>query len=183
MTCDDVISSLLQIQFSTHPVDIMELCIKYNCLALFKPSFKRLVELPYHWFDSEHFVKLGHDVFVGLVLSKAIMDEQRHIIAAEEPKIVEHADDCEDPAACSKDWHAIWWNGMGCFLLDARNPQGYTDAVRRFKGLHFGHVNDGCKKNMFIVLDNGAAFFNVDRILSDLIKRLERKLFHQLGAS
>jgi hypothetical protein len=57
-----------------------------------------------------------------LVYVQAALEEHRHIVAAEEPKILMHANDCQDPVGCNEDWHedwhAIWWNGMARFLLD-----------------------------------------------------------------
>lgn len=47
---------------------------------------------------------------------KLLLDEHSHIIASEEPVILTHAVDCQDPIACQEDWHSVWWNGMGRFL-------------------------------------------------------------------
>jgi hypothetical protein len=42
-----------------------------------------------------------------------------------------------------EDWYAIWWNGMGRFLLDGRNPQPYGEAIKHFKDMEFGRVSGG----------------------------------------
>ncbi|KAG2358443.1 hypothetical protein BDR07DRAFT_1247243, partial [Suillus spraguei] len=95
---------------------------------------------------------MGHEVFLNIVYVQAALDHHRRIIAAEEPKILMHSSDCQDPTGCSEDWHAIWWNGMGWFLLNGRNPQPYGDALKRFKELLFGRVSEGCKELMFKIL-------------------------------
>ncbi|OAX37998.1 hypothetical protein K503DRAFT_770914, partial [Rhizopogon vinicolor AM-OR11-026] len=56
-----------------------------------------------------------------------------------------HASNCREPVGCDEDWHAIWWNGMGRFLLDGRNPQPYGDAVKCFKNMQFGRVSRGVR--------------------------------------
>ncbi|KAG2366749.1 hypothetical protein BDR07DRAFT_1273959 [Suillus spraguei] len=83
---------------------------------------------------------MGHEVFLNIVYVQAALDNHCRIIAAEEPKILMHSSDCQDLMGCSEDWHAIWWNGMGWFLLNGRNPQPYGDALKRFKELLFGRL-------------------------------------------
>ncbi|KAG1827298.1 uncharacterized protein BJ212DRAFT_1257044, partial [Suillus subaureus] len=98
------------------------------------------------------------------------------IIAAEEPKILMHSHNCQDPTACNEDWHGIWWNGMGQFLLNGRNPQPYSDAVKCFKELKFGQVSEGCKELMFKLLDQGAAFHHAEHFISEACHLLVVKL-------
>ncbi|KAG1855612.1 hypothetical protein F4604DRAFT_1685709 [Suillus subluteus] len=96
--------------------------------------------------------------------------------SAEEPKILMHSNECQDPTGCNEDWHAIWWNGMGRFLLDGRNPQLYDDAIKRFKELQFGCVSEGCKDLMFKILDQGAAFKHAEQFVSETCSFLVEKL-------
>ncbi|KAG2366300.1 hypothetical protein BDR07DRAFT_1274782, partial [Suillus spraguei] len=98
------------------------------------------------------------------------------IVAVEELKILMHSSDCQDPTGCSEDWHAIWWNGMGWFLLNGRNPQPYGDALKRFKELSFGRVSEGCKKLMFKILDEGALFRHTEHFASEACRFLVEKL-------
>ncbi|KAG2065939.1 hypothetical protein BDR04DRAFT_1031497, partial [Suillus decipiens] len=66
----------------------------------------------------QHWELLGNDVFTTLVYVQVALEEHCRIVAAEEPRILMHSSDCQDPVACNEDWHAIWWNGMAHFLLD-----------------------------------------------------------------
>ncbi|KAG1843331.1 hypothetical protein DFJ58DRAFT_665347, partial [Suillus subalutaceus] len=104
------------------------------------------------------------------------LDSHRRIVAAEEPKILMHSNECQDPTGCNEDWHTIWWNGMGRFLLDGRNPQPYDDAVKCFKELQFGCVSEGCKDLMFKILDQGAAFKHAEQFVSETCSFLVEKL-------
>ena len=53
----------------------------------------------------------GPDIFSSLALAKAVLDEHCRIVAAEEPHILTHTDDCQLPSACEADWHGVWWDG------------------------------------------------------------------------
>ena len=121
--------------------------------------------------------RLGPDIFSSLALAKAVLDEHCRIVAAEEPHILTHTDDCQLPSACEADWHGVWWNGMGRYLLDGRNPQPYDDAVRRFKSeMEFGCMGKGCKEAMFQLIDEGTAFKRADYFIDELCDRLLAKL-------
>ncbi|KAG1884364.1 hypothetical protein F4604DRAFT_1677006 [Suillus subluteus] len=102
-----------------------------------------------------------------------------HIVAAEEPKILMHTSDCQDPVGCNEDWHTIWWNGMARFLLNRRNPQPYREAVKHFKDLQFGHVSGGCKELMFKIIGEGAAFNHADQFVDEACNRLADKLIFE----
>lgn len=119
---------------------------------------------------------MGIPVFIHLVYAKAVLDDHCRIVAAEEPRILVHADDCRYPTACEEDWHAAWWNGMGRFLLDGRNPQPYRDAAKRFKEMTLGRVNEKCKAFMFRMIDEGDAFNAVDCFITDICDRLVEQL-------
>ncbi|KAG1851931.1 hypothetical protein F4604DRAFT_1592184, partial [Suillus subluteus] len=122
---------------------------------------------------------LGNDVFMTLVYVQAALKEHRRIVAAEEPKILMHTSDCQDPVGCNEDWHAIWWNGMARFLLDGRNPQPYREAVKHFKDLQFGCVSRGCKELMFKIIGEGAAFNHADQFIDEACNRLADELIFE----
>ena len=120
---------------------------------------------------------IGPDIVISVALAKSVLDEHCRIITAEEPRIISHADDCQDPSACETDWHGVWWNGMGRYLLDGRNPQPYDAAIRRFKlEMQFGRVGKGCKEKMFRLLEDGAAFKRAELFVDELCDYLIKEL-------
>jgi hypothetical protein len=92
---------------------------------------------------------MGNEVFIALVYTKEILNDHHHTVLVEEPPILLHVEDCKDYQACKQDWYAIWWNGMGRFLFDGRNPQLYNRAINCFKEMQFGHVSPSCEEKMF----------------------------------
>ncbi|KAF8547669.1 hypothetical protein OG21DRAFT_1424357, partial [Imleria badia] len=140
-------------------------------------AFRGLINIPLTQLTKTHHSMIGSDVFKSLALVKAVLDEHCRIIAAEEPRILTHADDCQDPPACKADWHGVWWNGMGQYLLDGRNPQPYDEAVRCFKlEMEFGRMGRGCKEGMFRLIDEGSAFKHADHFIDKLCNQLVTKL-------
>lgn len=111
---------------------------------------------------------MGYDVFIALVYAKSALDEHAQIIANEEPVILSHATDRQDPIACEEDWRAVWWNEMGRFLLDGRNPKPFSDAVERFREMQFGRMGAGCQKLMFRILERGVGFRYADAFVSNI---------------
>ena len=89
---------------------------------LLHDAFHTLTALQITQITKEHWELMGIMVFIYLVYAKVVLDDHCCIVAAEEPQILVHADDCRYPTACKEDWHATWWNEMGCFLLDRQNP-------------------------------------------------------------
>jgi hypothetical protein len=116
--------------------------------------------------------EMGNDMFVALVYAKSALDEHTRLVAYEEPVILTHAANCPDPTACQEDWHNIWWNGMGRFLLNGRNPQPFCDAVERFREMQFGRMGQGCRSLMFQVLERGAGFRCADAFSSEICNGL-----------
>lgn len=160
-----------------HSAELMNLAITFRLPDLFRTAFRRLTDISLTHLTKNHRSMIGSNVFINLALAKAILDRHRRIIAAEEPPILTHADDCQDPPCCEADWHCVWWNGMGRYLLDGRNPQPYEEAVRRFKSeTQFGRVGKGCREVMFKLLDEGAAFKHVDRFIDQLCDHLVQEL-------
>ncbi|KAG1775033.1 hypothetical protein EV702DRAFT_973803 [Suillus placidus] len=119
-----------------------------------------------------HWELMGHKVFLNIFYVQAALDHHRQIVAAEELEILMHLNDCQDPTGCSEDWHAIWWNGMGWFLLDGRNPQPYSDAIKCLKELSLGQVSEGCKELMFKILDEGTMFHHTEHFVSEAFRFL-----------
>jgi len=113
-----VVSRIQSTRYHFHPAQLINLAVRYNTSAFFPFAFKRLVDTPITQLTAQHRELLGTDVFTTLVYVQAALEEHRRIVAAEEPKILMHTNDCQDPVGCNEDWHAIWWNGMARFLLD-----------------------------------------------------------------
>ena len=144
---------------------------------LFRRAFRDLINLSLTQLSKAHRSLIGSDLFMSLALAKAVLDEHCRIIAAEEPRILKHADNCQDPMACEVDWHGVWWNGMGRYLLDGRNPQPYDEAVRRFRlEAEFGRMGKGCKEKMFRLMDDGTAFRHADIFIDEFCDRLVTEL-------
>ena len=147
-------------RYSYHPSELIQLACQFNIpkSKFFKRGFKPLLNTLLKEISKDHQQEMGNDVFIALVYGKSMLEEHARIIASEEPVILPHADDCQDAVTCQKDWHNVWWNGMGQFLLDGRNPQPFGDTVQHFQNMQFGHIGAGCQKLMFEVLECGAGF-------------------------
>ncbi|KAF9236043.1 hypothetical protein BU15DRAFT_77351 [Melanogaster broomeanus] len=162
-----------------HPAEIIGIAVSYTIPELFRLAFRDLTEVPIPELTKLHRIKMGSEVFIAVAYAKALLDTHYRIVAAEEPPIRTHANDCQDSASCEEDWHAIWWNGMGRFLLDGRNPQPYRAAVRRFKEMRFGRVGKGCKEAMFKLIDEGAASKAAEHMITEVCDRLVWKLLFE----
>jgi hypothetical protein len=171
-----VVSRVFAARFHFHPAQLISLAIKYHIHSLFPFAFQQLAKTPITEITHAHRELMGNEIFLNLVYVQAALDHHRRIVAAEEPRILMHSNDCNDPAGCSKDWHTTWWNGMGRFLLDGRNPQPYSNAIKRFKDMSFGRVSEGCKDVMFKILDEGAAFRHADHFTTEACQFLLDKL-------
>ncbi|KAI6001131.1 hypothetical protein EDC04DRAFT_2973525 [Pisolithus marmoratus] len=125
-------------RFTYHPAELLNLGLHFHIPKVFSRGFKGLLEIPLKEISKEHHHLIGEKVFVAFVYAKAMLDEHCKIVACEEPVILSHTSDCENPTACQEDWHTVWWNGMGWFLLDGRNPQPFSEAVKRFREMQFG---------------------------------------------
>ncbi|KAI9568350.1 hypothetical protein HD554DRAFT_761658 [Boletus coccyginus] len=167
-----VVDHIWGTRYDLHPAEIVGLETTFKMEKAFKWGFKRLLEMPIEDISKQHRLMMGGDVFVALVYTKSVIDKHCRIIAAEEPIILSHTDDCPNPKECLEDWHAVWWNGMGRFLLDGRNPQPYSDAVRRFKQLQFGRMGIGCRALMLKVIDDGLGFRYVETFIENVCQGL-----------
>ncbi|KIJ59589.1 hypothetical protein HYDPIDRAFT_33029 [Hydnomerulius pinastri MD-312] len=174
-----VVHRLQAASWRFHPAELIQLAVTYNAPGLFHLAFKELMDISVTQLSKLHRAMMGIEVFTAFVLAKTVLDDHCRIIAAEEPRIMTHAEDCQDPAACEEDWHAVWWNGMGRFLLDGRNPQPYGEAVKRFKEMHFGRVGEGCKDSMFRFIGQGTAFEFAEHFVNELCDHLVRQLLFE----
>lgn len=125
-----VINAICEQQFNFDPAELVQLGITFKMEKSFKWGFRQLLGMSLIDIRTNHHSMMGNDIFIALVYAKAVLDNHCCLIAAEEPAIMVHADDCLSPRECADDWHAAWWNGMGRFLLDGRNLQPYFDAVK-----------------------------------------------------
>lgn len=176
MTRRFVIDHIWDVRYMYHPVELIQLGCQFNISKLFERGFRSLLDIPLKQVNKEHRLEMGNDAFVALVYAKLLLDEHSRIIASEELVILTHAIDCQDPIVCQEDWHSVWWNGMGRFLLDGRNPQPFSDAVKRFRRMEFGRMGTGCQKLMFQILDRGVGFRYTDVFITEVCSGLVDKL-------
>ncbi|OJA10963.1 hypothetical protein AZE42_08486 [Rhizopogon vesiculosus] len=180
---DFVISRIQANSYRFHPSQLITLAVKYHTRELFPRAFKRLVDTPIAQLTAQHRELLGTTVFTTLVCMQAAVEEHRRTVATEEPRILMHASDCQEPVGCNEDWRYLWWTGMGRFLLDGRNPQPYREAVKRFKIMPFGRVGRGCKELMFKILERGTAFHYADQFIEHACDRLVEQLISDSSTS
>lgn len=178
-----VVSRVFSARYRFHPAQLINIAIKYHVRSVFSFAFQQLAETPITEITHAHRELMGNDVFLNVVYVQAALDHHRRIVAAEEPKILMHSNECHNPTGCNEDWHAIWWNGMGRFLLDGRNAQPYGDAVKCFKKMSFGRVSEGCKEIMFKILDQGVAFQHAEHFVSEACQFLVEKLVFEPSSS
>ena len=119
---------------------------------------------------------IGPNVLQAVADVKEVLKEHNWIVATELPIITSHAADCGNPERCGEDWYAVWWNGMGRFLLDGWNPLKYDDALKRFEGLEFGEMGYRCKKDMLALVKEGFAFRHAYHCVKSVGAQLAEKL-------
>ncbi|KAI6103999.1 hypothetical protein EDD16DRAFT_1714922 [Pisolithus croceorrhizus] len=175
-THDFVISRIKQRHYLFHPSELIHISINYEIPDLFTLGFNRLVQTPWTDIENIHRDYMGSEVFTTLVYVKALLDEHCRIVAAE-PPLMQHAPNCPNKQACTEDWRAVWWNGMGRLLLDARNPQPFDEAFERFRLLEFGRVGSDCKKVMFTqVMSINIPRIHATKFVDNVRDRLLKKL-------
>lgn len=111
-----------------HPSDLIKLGLKYKDSDLFDIGFKRFARLSPSELVVEHFIGLDVSVILAYVKMRDALVRHRCIVAAEPPSIPEHDTACTTTHNCEVDWRAVWWNGMGRYLLDGRFPLGWDDS-------------------------------------------------------
>ena len=163
-------------RFEFHPAELIQLSCKHKLEKPFRWSFKKLLEMLLTDINGSHRALMGNDLFITLVYAKAILDNHCRLVAAEEPPIQTHVDECRNPRECAEDWHAAWWNGMGRFLLDGRNPQSFDDAVRRFREMRFGRMSTGCQNHMLHIVERCDSFQYTDKFIDDICQGLVNDL-------
>ncbi|KAJ7744721.1 hypothetical protein B0H14DRAFT_2637268 [Mycena olivaceomarginata] len=145
-----------------HPAQLIYLCYEY------KAAFRRLEFAPLRDLNTDQLEWLGFRAHVALARVKEAIQAHLCILATEEPQFgVEkpqygnflcaegpsHVLECQDRHACETDWHVVWWNGMGRFLLDGRNLLTWTDSIIQFQKMQFGRVHPGCLEKMMNLVD------------------------------
>ncbi|KAH7919857.1 hypothetical protein BV22DRAFT_1022256 [Leucogyrophana mollusca] len=144
-------------KFHHNPLQLLSLASRYQVATLFTFAFKQVVPLRFSSIPLEDRRTIDSVVWAALFEVKERLDEHRRIVACEEPPMI-HAPGCSNPDQCAADWHQLWWNGMGRFLLDGRNPQPYDDAVTRFEKLEIGEIDDDCWNGMLDIVKRNGAF-------------------------
>ena len=155
-------------RYSYRPSELIQISFQFHVPKFFKRGFRSLLDMPLKAITKDLRLEMGNDAFVALVYAKSVLDEHTRIIASEEPVVLAHANDCQDAITCQEDWHNVWWNGMGRFLLDGRNPQPFSDAVKHFRKMQFGRMGNGCQKLMFDVLERGVGFQHANVFIADI---------------
>ncbi|KAG1840787.1 hypothetical protein C8R48DRAFT_620727 [Suillus tomentosus] len=144
-------------RYSLEPTQLISLALKYNIKDFFPHAFERLVSARINDISDEERHTVGSIVWNTMFKVKERLDVHRRIIACEAPPMV-HAATCMKKTRCEEDWKQLWWNGMGRFLLDGRNPQPYKDAMERFEKLDIGEINLDCWKAVLYTVKAQSAF-------------------------
>ncbi|KAG2120486.1 uncharacterized protein F5147DRAFT_562476 [Suillus discolor] len=162
-------------RYSLEPTQLISLALKYNVKEILPHAIERLVSARINDISDDEFRAVGSVVWNTMFKVKERLDVHRRIIACEAPPMV-HAGTCTKQKLCEDDWKQLWWNGMGRFLLDGRNPQPYKDAVERFEKLDIGEINLDCWKAVLYIVKARSAFDHerklITRTADDLVKYL-----------
>lgn len=145
-------------QWGFNPSLMIQICFEYHTRILFSAAFHRLTSMYLRELTQDDIDNMGSHVYIALTKVKEDVQRHRQIVAAEEFPIEHHAYTCSDKAACERDWHAVWWNGMGRFLLDGRNPLTWTVAMERFEAFNFGEMDVECRATMLKLVRSGDAY-------------------------
>lgn len=155
--------------YAVKPINLASIALKYQIKDIFCRAFRRMVSLRVNDITDSEFDLLSSSVWRTLFRLRERLDLHRRIVACEPPPLV-HSVGCEDPQRCLHDWRQLWWNGMGRFLVDGRNPQSFNDAVQQFQGLSYGGMSPECWRNVVKFVKEGRAFLHEDDLL-DLTAR------------
>ena len=145
--------------------------MEYNLVQLFTHSFKRLVKARFDNLTSDEYTSVGPVVWAHILKAQERIQLHRRIVACEPPPMV-HVSACTNNDECADDWKQLWWNGMGRFLLDGRNPQPYRDAIQRFEGMVTGRVSVECWKAMMVLVKTQLAFRHEDKFIERTTNQL-----------
>ena len=170
------IHQIQQCKYHFHPAELIQLCFEFKTNVFFESAFARLVDTRLYELTKEHKQMIGPQVYHAVAETKEILDEHRRIVACEPPIIHTHASDCCDHSQCNNDWYGVWWNGMGRYILDGRNPLSFEEAFKRFEVLKFGRMSDNCKKDMLKLVKGGLGFSHSYSCIKDIGDRLAETL-------
>ena len=172
-----IANCIFQRGYIFHPSKLIYISTEYNLPMLFDCGFSWLCTIPLAKLKECHCLQLRPDVLAAYICIMGHLDEHRHMVASEPPKM-QHSKACQDLSGCSEDWCIIWWNSMGRLLLDARNPHSYEDVMNHFKTLKFGQVTGACKQNMFDnIIDPSIPSYHSRSLIKHTQDRLFLKLF------
>ena len=173
---DYVVNCIVERRFMFHASELVYLGTEYNIPVLLDRGFTRLCNIPLAKMNALYCSRLHPEVFAAYIYIITTLDQHRRMVA-ERPPPIKHSNDCGDLVGCTEDWRAVWWNGMGRLLLDAKNPCSYDDAVARFKTLRFGRVTEACKQYMFDnVIDTDVPAGHARTFIKCVKDRLIRKV-------
>lgn len=123
---------------------------------IFKGAFHWLASGSLQDVTSQHESLMGAIVFSALARLLAAIDVHCRIVATE-PTPVDHEPDCSDHQVCYDDWYSAWWNGVGQFLLDGRNPLPFQEVIQKFENWGCGRMSESCKAKTMIWVRSGDA--------------------------
>ncbi|KAJ7683338.1 hypothetical protein B0H17DRAFT_1205203 [Mycena rosella] len=121
------------------PAQLIHLSYEYQTKVLFATAFQQLASSSLRELKPADIQWMGYPVYVALARLKEAMQQHRSILAAEAPEIDPirgHSSECENKAACARDWHAAWWNG-------------------RFERMEVGEMNPKCRLKMMGIVNGG----------------------------
>ncbi|KAF7987120.1 hypothetical protein HWV62_323 [Athelia sp. TMB] len=163
-------------KFHFHAVALVTLALRYGAVtapnSMFQHAFIRLTNIPLAKITVEMERDMGPLVFSAYARVTHAVDAHRRILAAEPPPLGDHPSCCRDPAGCGEDWQSAWWNGMGRFLLDGRNPQTWDNAMARFEDFEFGRMTEECKLRGIETMRGKTAFECADKLVIDTANQL-----------
>jgi hypothetical protein len=157
--------------FYFRPAKLIQISYEYKTRVLFPIAFQRLVTTSLRALKKEDIDMMGTGVYVALARLKEAIEEHRRILAAEPPEFdpvngPKHSSACINNAACAKDWYAVWWNGMGRFLLDGRSPLNWTESLQQFERLEIGEMNPSCHSTMLELVHDGEGSSHIYNLIS-----------------
>jgi hypothetical protein len=162
--------------FYFRPAKLIEISYEYQTKTLFPAAFQHLATTSLRALRKEDVNMMGISVYVALARLKEAIQEHCCILAAEPPKFdpngPRHHSTCIDNTACARDWHAVWWNGMGRFLLDGRNPLTWAESVKQFERLEIGEMNPLCHSTMITLVHEGEGNGHIYGLISAATDKL-----------
>lgn len=172
---DYAVQNLQRNRYSLESTRLISLALKFNIKEFLPHAFERLISARINDVSDDECHAVGPIVWNTMFKVKERLDIHRRIIACEAPPMV-HAGTCTKQKRCEEDWKQLWWNGMGRFLLDGRNPQPYKDAVEWFEKLDIGEINPDCWKAVLFTVKGQSAFDHERKLISHTANNLIKYL-------